>query len=73
MFGFANPLGKLHLSQGAVFITRQAQERFMAQGARCKEKQSMPYCVQPCTVYLGPCTSAGLPGIPHEATYVTLK
>jgi hypothetical protein len=39
-----------------IFTAGQAQERLRVQGARCKEKQSMRYDVQPCTVYLGPCT-----------------
>jgi hypothetical protein len=37
----------------------QAQDRLTAQGARYKEEQSMPYDVQPCTLYLGPCTVCG--------------
>jgi hypothetical protein len=86
MFAFQNRLGKLWLSPGAVVIKVPAQERFAAQGAaysaevpsatkagRCKEKQSTRYYLQPCTVHLGPCTSARLPGTLHHVTHLTLN
>jgi hypothetical protein len=50
-----------------IFIAGQAKERSTAQGARCKEKQSMRYYVQPCTVYLGPSTVCGAARGDHEA------
>jgi hypothetical protein len=50
-----------------IVITGQAQKRLTAQGARYKEKQSMPYDVQPHTVYLGPCTVCGAARGDYEA------
>jgi hypothetical protein len=42
-------LGAMATPMAPIFIGGQAQERFTAQGAWLKEKQSMRYYVQPCT------------------------